>query len=275
MRKKIFDLNSEFSYKKINSELKSFLNIYKNRPIKNNKGGCRINHAFAIYFILKRLKPKLVIESGIYKGQTTWLIEKTLPKTKLICIDIDLSQRKYISKKAKYSDIDFKFHDFSKIPLNTLVFFDDHVNHLERIKEASFFKIKNIILEDNYNNKGGDFQTIKQLFENHKFIHNESFFSYIKTLFLFSKVIIKKIISNKYNAYKDLNKIQNRIRDFSFYKNHLNNIKNNINFYFEFPPLVKINMTTKKPILKKFSVKFGELFKELKFYNYITFIRLK
>jgi len=275
MRKKIFDLNSEFSYKKINSELKNFLNIYKNRPIKNNKGGCRINHAFAIYFILKRLKPKLVIESGIYKGQTTWLIEKTLPKTKLICIDIDLSQRKYISKKAKYSDIDFKFHDFSKIPLNTLVFFDDHVNHLERIKEASFFKIKNIILEDNYNNKGGDFQTIKQLFENHKFIHNESFFSYIKTLFLFSKVIIKKIISNKYNAYKDLNKIQNRIRDFSFYKNHLNNIKNNINFYFEFPPLVKINMTTKKPILKKFSVKFGELFKELKFYNYITFIRLK
>ena len=275
MRKKIFDLNSEFSYKKIKSELKNFLNIYKNRPIKNNKGGCRINHAFAIYFILKRLKPKLVIESGIYKGQTTWLIEKTLPKTKLICIDIDLSQRKYISKKAKYSDIDFKFHDFSKIPLNTLVFFDDHVNHLERIKEASFFKIKNIILEDNYNNKGGDFQTIKQLFENHKFIHNESFFSYIKTLFLFSKVIIKKIISNKYNAYKDLNKIQNRIRDFSFYKNHLNNIKNNINFYFEFPPLVKINMTTKKPILKKFSVKFGELFKELKFYNYITFIRLK
>ena len=275
MRKKIFDLNSEFSYKKINSELKNFLNIYKNRPIKNNKGGCRINHAFAIYFILKRLKPKLVIESGIYKGQTTWVIEKTLPKTKLICIDIDLSQRKYISKKAKYSDIDFKFHDFSKIPLNTLVFFDDHVNHLERIKEASFFKIKNIILEDNYNNKGGDFQTIKQLFENHKFIHNESFFSYIKTLFLFSKVIIKKIISNKYNAYKDLNKIQNRIRDFSFYKNHLNNIKNNINFYFEFPPLVKINMTTKKPILKKISVKFGELFKELKFYNYITFIRLK
>tara|TARA_B100000965_G_C19524218_1_gene727993 strand:+ start:363 stop:1190 length:828 start_codon:yes stop_codon:yes gene_type:complete len=275
MRKKIFDLNSEFSYKKINSELKNFLKIYKKRPIKNNKGGCRINHAFAIYFILKRLKPKLVIESGIYKGQTTWLIEKTLPKTKLICIDIDLSQRKYISKKAKYSDIDFKFHDFSKIPLNTLVFFDDHVNHLERIKEASFFKIKNIILEDNYNNKGGDFQTIKQLFENHKFTHNESFFSYIKTLFLFSKVIIKKIISNKYNAYNDLNKIQNRIRDFSFYKNHLNNIKNNINFYFEFPPLVKINMTTKKPILKKISVKFGELFKELKFYNYITFIRLK
>tara|TARA_B100000579_G_C22770648_1_gene823774 strand:+ start:457 stop:1284 length:828 start_codon:yes stop_codon:yes gene_type:complete len=275
MRKKIFDLNSEFSYKKINSELKNFLKIYKKRPIKNNKGGCRINHAFAIYFILKRLKPKLVIESGIYKGQTTWLIEKTLPKTKLICIDIDLSQRTYISKKAKYSDIDFKFHDFSKIPLNTLVFFDDHVNHLERIKEASFFKIKNIILEDNYNNKGGDFQTIKQLFENHKFTHNESFFSYIKTLFLFSKVIIKKIISNKYNAYNDLNKIQNRIRDFSFYKNHLNNIKNNINFYFEFPPLVKINMTTKKPILKKISVKFGELFKELKFYNYITFIRLK
>ncbi len=275
MKRNTFDLNSKFSYKKINSELNNFLNIYKKRPIKNNDGGCRINHAFAIYCILKKLKPKLVIESGIYKGQTTWLIEKTLPKTKLICIDINLSQRKYISKKAKYSNIDFKFHDFSKIPENTLVFFDDHVNHLDRIKETNFFKIKNIIFEDNYNNTDGDFQTIKQLYENHKFIHNESFFSYLKTFLLFLKIILKKIISNKYNAFKDLDIIQNRIRDFSFYKNYKNNIKNNIDFYFEFPPLVKIKMKTKKPLLKKINLKSSELFKELKFYNYITFIKLK
>jgi len=275
MKKKIYNINSKFSYKKINLELNNFLKIYKKRPIQNNVGGCRINHAFALYYILKKIKPKLVIESGIYRGQTTWLIEKTLPKAKLICIDIDLSKRKYISKKAKYSNIDFKFHDFSKIPLDTLVFFDDHVNHIERIKEANFFKIKNIILEDNYNYKNGDFQTIKQLFENHKFTHNESFFSYLKTLFLFFIIIIKKNTLTKYNAYEDINKINGRIRDFSFHKNYINNVKKNIDEYFEFPPLIKIKMKAKKPLLKKINIRLNKFLNELNFYNYITFIKLK
>lgn len=275
MKKKIYNDDSKFSYKKINLELNNFLKIYQKRPIKNNVGGCRINHAFALYCILKKIKPKLVIESGVYRGQTTWLIEKTLPKAKLICIDIDLSQRKYVSKKAKYSNIDFKFHNFSRIPLNTLVFFDDHVSHLERIKEANFFKINNIILEDNYNYMNGDFQTIKQLFENHKFIHNESLFSYLKTLFLFFRIIIKKITSRKYNAYKDINKINGRIRDFSFNNDYLNNIKKNIDTYFEFPPLVKIKMKTKKPLLNKINISLKKFFNELNFYNYITFIKLK
>ena len=103
MINKIANLNVKFSYKNINLEFKNFLNIYKNRPIKNNQGGCRINHAFALYYILKILKPELVIESGIFKGQTTWLIEKTVPKAKLICIDINLSQRKYISHAHQLS----------------------------------------------------------------------------------------------------------------------------------------------------------------------------
>ena len=63
-------------------------------------------------------------------------------------LDKNLKQRIYISKKAIYSNLDFKFQDFSSIPENTLVFFDDHVNHIERMKESNFFKIKNIEFEN-------------------------------------------------------------------------------------------------------------------------------
>ena len=275
MKKRIYKSGFKFSYKEINTELKKFLKIYKDRPIKKNKGGCQINHAFALYCILKKLKPAYIIESGVFKGQTTWLIEKTLPKAKLMCIDINLSQRKYISKKAKYSNLDFKFHDFSMIPLNTLVFFDDHVNHVDRINQANFFNIKNIVLEDNYDSNSGDFQTIKHLFKNYTFIHNESFFSYIKTFFLFFLIIIKKITFKKYNSYQDLCQINNRIRDFFFYKNYLNNFKKNISYYFEFPPLIKLNIKTKKPLLKKINFNLKNFITELKFYNYITLIKLK
>ena len=180
-----------WNHKEIADEVEIFCDLYEKRPIKDNTGGMKFNHAFALYFILKKTNPDLVIESGVFKGQSTWLIEKTLPAAKLICLDVDLTKRVYISEKAHYSNLDFKFHDFSKIPENTLVMFDDHVNHIERVKDANYFKIKNIILEDNYPSDLGDFQTIKQCYENYNFIHRLSIPSILKTFFLFIKVLLK------------------------------------------------------------------------------------
>ena len=53
-------------------------------------------HICLVYIFLNKIKPKFVVESGIYKGQTTWLIEKTLPKAKILAIDINLESRTYI-----------------------------------------------------------------------------------------------------------------------------------------------------------------------------------
>ena len=70
-----------------------FEKLYEQRPIKNNIHGMRFQHMFATYFILKKLKPSFVIESGVFRGQSTWLIENTLPQANILSIDIDLSQR--------------------------------------------------------------------------------------------------------------------------------------------------------------------------------------
>ena len=38
-------------YKKVSTkEIEKFLKIYKNRPIKDNKNGMKINHMFAFFF---------------------------------------------------------------------------------------------------------------------------------------------------------------------------------------------------------------------------------
>ena len=115
-----------WSHESMKEELTRFISLYKNRPIKENLYGMRFPHMFATYFILKKINPKFVIESGVYKGQSTWLIEAALPECKILCLDIDLKQIIYKSKKVTYSELDFKFQDFSNIPEETLVFFDDH-----------------------------------------------------------------------------------------------------------------------------------------------------
>ena len=243
-------------------ELEKFKIIYAQRPIKDNIHGMRFQHMFATYFILKKINPSFVIESGVFRGQSTWLIENTLPNSKILSIDVDLTQRVYISKKAEYSNIDFKDHDFSNLPEDTLVFFDDHVNHYERLKQAKFFNIKKIILEDNYTDeKKGDFYTINHAIKKSGFNHNCKKLSLLKTLLIFLNEFIKKLFLRKY--FFKLDKINSRIRDCSPNINDFKNIEKNLKSYYEFPNLNSI---------AKLELNLSKL--ELESYNHITYIEL-
>ena len=276
MKETVFLKNKpNWSYKEIVEEVEIFCDLYDKRPIKDNVGGMKFNHAFALYFILKKINPDLVIESGVFKGQSTWLIEKTLPTAKLICLDVDLTKRVYISEKAHYSNLDFKFHDFSNIPENTLVLFDDHVNHIERLKDANYFKIKNIILEDNYPSDLGDFQSIKQCYERHSFKHQLKILSIPKSFFIFFKISLKKIMVKNYNASYDLYLLHNRIRDHHLHKNEFNNLDKIIETYYEFPPISNQELDSEKSIFINKSKKLKQYQSELKHYNYLTHIQLK
>ena len=262
MLMKIFEKNSpKWEKNEILKQLEIFKDLYKHRPIKENIDGMRFQHMFATYFILKKLNPSFIIESGVFKGQSTWLIENTLPNSEILSIDIDLSKREYISKKAKYSNIDFKNQDFSNIPKDTLVFLDDHVNHYERLQQAKFFNIKNIILEDNYLADKGDFYTLNHAYGNRGFNHNYTKLSLLKTFIIFSNELIKKLFLKKYIFQFEM--IKSRLRDYPPNENDFKNIEKNIKTYFEFPNLS--NILSKNLDLSK---------EELNSYNHLAYIEL-
>ena len=93
---------------------------YHNDRLKNMidpvKSKSKLSSLEVCQEISKKIKPKFVIESGVWKGQSTWLIEKTLPKAKILALDVKLNKREYISKSKNviYSNKDFKFLDQSK-----------------------------------------------------------------------------------------------------------------------------------------------------------------
>ena len=59
-----------------------------------------------------------LIESGVWKGQTTWLIKNVLKNSKIFSIDIDLSQRDLIYKNVKYLEKDITKYNWSKLDKN-------------------------------------------------------------------------------------------------------------------------------------------------------------
>jgi hypothetical protein len=145
-------------------DLETFCKVYADRPIHDNSGGMGFNHSFALWKMLILLKPDLVVESGIWKGHSTWLIETTLPHAKIISFDTSLSRLQYVSSKVTYRESDFQFYDWSRVDLkNSLIFFDDHQNSFSRILLANFFGFKKLVFEDNYPANEGDFYSLNHL----------------------------------------------------------------------------------------------------------------
>jgi hypothetical protein len=199
-------MNEFISNEDMESFLPEFIRIYKKRPLKNNSGGMGFNHSFGLYVILKKLKLKNIYESGIYKGHSTWLIENTLENFNLVSIDIDLKLREYISsnKNIQYYEGDVEELSFKNVDVqNTLVYFDDHTNVIERLKFLYSWGIKYAIFEDNYPVGQGDAYSIRKILNKSGQEINEWFPNFEEP-------------ENRFTSYKTINKIYKRL----FYKDN-------------------------------------------------------
>ena len=266
--------------KELKKYLSDFYLLYKKRPIKNNKGGMFFGNMFGLYYFLRKIKPQFIIESGVYKGQTSWLIEKVLPNSKILSLDPDLSNREYISKKIKYSNKDFKNQNFKNIPSNSLVFFDDHQNQIERLMQSKWFGIKNVIFDDNYPVGKGDLYTLKHAYQNKGFNHHLTFKSMIKSLIIFISMILKKKIFKDYYFSNVI--LKSRFRDQKPNKFDFHYLNKNIDKYFEFPPIFKSKrkngryQKTETPIFNEsYKKHFSLSDTELESHSSVTYIKIK
>ena len=144
--------------------IEEFAEIYKSRPVKDNSGGMGFNHSYGLWKILRDRQPNVVMESGVHKGHSTWVIEQAVPEAQVFCFDISLANRHYLSTRAHYVESDFREFDWSQVDLtNSIAFFDDHFNNLERAKDAYWFGFQGAIFEDNYPIGEGDSYSIQHL----------------------------------------------------------------------------------------------------------------
>jgi len=140
----------EWTSKDLLNGLEEFVPIYETRPIKNNMYGMGFDHSFGLWFMARWLKPDLMIESGAFKGHSTWVLRKAMPNTRIISLS-PRHPEKYLKKGPAYVDgnctylagkdfVDFGSVDWGKLlrnhgisdPDKVLVFFDDHQSELKR-----------------------------------------------------------------------------------------------------------------------------------------------
>ena len=145
----------------LRSQLVPFLEKYRQRPFEDNSGGVAIAGSFGLYELVRRIKPNKIIESGVWKGHTTWLLGQAAPDAQLVCFDPRISDiqgnLKFVSESATYKAEDFGSLKFKEITSgdNVLAFFDDHQDAMERVGVSVARGIKHVVFDDNYFGEGG------------------------------------------------------------------------------------------------------------------------
>ena len=87
---------------------------------EGNNGGNGLYQSFGIWVTLRLLRPPVIIESGVWKGQTSWMIRQATAGWKPAFIRFDPSKREGLWKDTESrATLDFigdHFVDFSKQP---------------------------------------------------------------------------------------------------------------------------------------------------------------
>ena len=128
---------------------KKFWDLIPNAPVRQRRGGSGFNGAFQLFVAMRALKPDFVIESGVFRGLTTWVIRQACPLAKIYCHDPDLSGLQYRDPEATYSTQDWSRAEWSGIdPARTVAFFDDHVAQGRRVVESHARGLTRLLFDD-------------------------------------------------------------------------------------------------------------------------------
>ncbi len=124
--------------------------FYKKNFIDNNYGGMGFNNSLFIFIFLRHLDVDLIIESGVWKGYSTYLFDQYPKKIKKISFDISFDELKYVSKKTEYCEFDITKYEFKKIKnlKKILAFYDDHISQYDRLKLSFEKKFSYLIFDD-------------------------------------------------------------------------------------------------------------------------------
>lgn len=133
---------------KINLDILEFQKLFRKISDFDLQGGMGYNNALFLFCFCRATNSSMFIESGVYRGFTTKIIDAASDKdAKINCFDIDLSLLKYKSKKATYFNNDIFDCKFG-VTKNTTALFDDHFSHYDRLQFCLKKKIKYLVFDD-------------------------------------------------------------------------------------------------------------------------------
>ena len=103
--------------------------MFSKSPLKEHEIGFGYNEGLFFFTILEIINPEIVIQSGVMKGFTTYLINvATNNNCKIFCYDINFANKIFDSSKAIYINPNISTNIPSMGQLKVVALWDDHTS---------------------------------------------------------------------------------------------------------------------------------------------------
>jgi len=130
--------------------VRQFFDAIHGCPVRQKHGGNGFNGALELFVVARMLDPDVIIESGVFRGLTTWVLRQACPEARLFCFDAVFANLQHRDPAATYSEADWSLYDFGDLDLSrALVLFDDHIDQARRLAEADRRGLRHLVFDDN------------------------------------------------------------------------------------------------------------------------------
>jgi len=111
------------------------------------QGSTSLGGLLAVYFLARKLSPRVIIESGVFVGASLHALRSGAPDAKIFAFDVNFGPLKYRDESITYLETDWveagRFDGEGGF-----AFFDDHINNAERILQAREMGFRYLLFDD-------------------------------------------------------------------------------------------------------------------------------
>ena len=147
-QQRLFDVRAGFDAAAITA---GFFDAWLEAPFRGQQGGSRFNNLLWLFLIARAYQPALVVDSGTFEGASAWALKLGAPDARVLSFDIDLAHLKLRVAGVEYIEADWTGQTIGlSSGARFLTYFDDHVDQVRRLFEASDRGSQIAIFDDDY-----------------------------------------------------------------------------------------------------------------------------
>jgi len=129
----------------------NFFALYPARPVPDNEGGTKFGDSFWIYALTRLLSPAFIVESGVHRGHSAWLLRQAAPAAEQHGFDVSFRNLAWRDPRVSWHEQDWMQAPlYAPHPDRALAYFDDHISHAQRIVEAHGRGFRTLLFDDDF-----------------------------------------------------------------------------------------------------------------------------
>jgi hypothetical protein len=125
--------------------------IYLAAPMTKNVYGLNFPAGLSLFVMAHFLDPKLIVESGTYKGLSAYILASACPTATIHAFDPNLGDLSFRTPGVEYHECEWMTRQISCDQVGTgLCYFDDHQSQAMRVVQAYERRFRHLIFDDSW-----------------------------------------------------------------------------------------------------------------------------